>query len=194
MNRYDEETALIVVDVQNDFADPDGSLYVPGGEEVIAIANDEVAAAVDGGATVVFTQDWHPEITPHFAKDGGIWPVHCVADTWGAEFAPGLRVEGAVIRKGTAGEDGYSGFSVRDPQSGAEQSTGLAELLEERGVRRVVVIGLALDYCVRDTAIDAVAAGFEATLLRHATRAVNLQPTDGEEALATLAEAGVDLD
>jgi nicotinamidase/pyrazinamidase len=193
MNRYDEETALIVVDVQNDFADPTGSLYVPGGEAIVDVANEEVAAARAAGTIVVFTQDWHPPITPHFAKDGGIWPVHCVADTWGAEFAPGLRVEGEVIRKGTAGEDGYSGFAVRDPESGAEQSTGLAELLEERGVRRVVVVGLALDYCVKDTALDAINAGFEATLLRHATRAVNLQPGDDEAALATLEAAGVAL-
>ena len=119
--------------------------------------------------------------------------MHCVANTWGAEFAPALRVDGEVVRKGTGGEDGYSGFSVRDPVTGEESSTGMAELLAERGVERVVVVGLALDYCVKDTALDAVAAGFDATLLRHATAAVNLQPTDGDEALAALEGAGVEL-
>ncbi|MDM7089799.1 isochorismatase family protein, partial [Enterobacter asburiae] len=113
--RYDTSTALLVVDVQNDFADPDGGLYVSSGEEVVPIVNDEVAAARAAGAAVLYTQDWHPESTPHFAKDGGTWPTHCVQGTWGAQFHPDLDVDGPVVRKGTDGGDGYSGFSVRDP-------------------------------------------------------------------------------
>ena len=193
MPRYDGETALIVVDMQNDFADPEGSLYVAGGEEVVPIVNREIEAALEAGAFVVYTQDWHPESTPHFAKDGGIWPVHCVGGTWGAELHPELRVAGPAVRKGTGGEDGYSGFSVRDPESGEESGTGLAEMLAERGVERVVVVGLALDYCVKATALDAAAAGLPTTVLSGATRAVNLEPGDDDRALQELAAAGVTL-
>lgn len=189
---YAPGTALIVVDVQNDFADPGGSLYVAGGEEVVPAMNAEIAAARAGGATVVFTQDWHPETTPHFAKDGGIWPVHCVAGTWGAAFHPDLDTEsGEVVRKGTGGEDGYSGFTVRDPETGETAPTGLADLLDAAGVRRVVVGGLATDYCVVETALDAVAAGYDTTVLADAIRAVDLRPGDGSRAVARMAAAGV---
>jgi len=193
MSRYDGETALIVVDMQNDFADPEGSLYVPGGEQIVPLVNREIEQAGAAGAFVVYTQDWHPEDTPHFAKDGGLWPVHCVGDTWGAELYPDLELAGPAVRKGTGGEDGYSGFSVRDPQSGAESGTGLAESLAERGVTRVVVVGLALDYCVKATALDAAAGGWDTTVLEAATRAVNLRPGDGSRALDELAQAGVEL-
>jgi nicotinamidase/pyrazinamidase len=109
---FERNTALIVVDVQNDFADPSGALYVRGGEEVVQVANREIERALAAGSPVFYTQDWHPESTPHFQKDGGIWPVHCVGGTWGAELHPGLLVHGEVIRKGAGGEDGYSGFTV----------------------------------------------------------------------------------
>ena len=191
MVEYDSETALIVVDMQNDFADPEGSLYVSGGEDVVPVVNREIERAREAGAFVVYTQDWHPESTPHFAKDGGIWPVHCVGGTWGAELVPDLEVAGSTVRKGTGGEDGYSGFSVRDPESGEESATGLAESLAERGVTRVVVVGLALDYCVKATALDAAVAGWETTVLEAATRAVNLEPGDGDRALEELVAAGV---
>jgi len=191
MNGYDANSALLVVDVQNDFADPAGSLSVRGGLEVVAAANDEIAAARSAGALVVYTQDWHPPDTPHFAKDGGVWPVHCVRDTWGAELVPGLTVDGPLVRKGVSGEDGYSGFSVRQPQSGLESPTELADLLREAGVTRVVIVGLATDYCVKETAADAVRLGFATTVLRNAVRAVDLAPGDGESALAGLAAAGV---
>ncbi len=189
---YDPHTALIVVDVQNDFADPAGSLYVRGGEEVVPLVNTEIVAARDAGATVVLTQDWHPDTTPHFAKDGGIWPVHCVAGTWGAGFHPDLDTTGAaVVRKGSGGEDGYSGFTVRDPITGETSPTGLAEILTAAGVGRVVVAGLATDYCVVETAVDAVAAGYKTTLLADAVRAVDLNPGDGSRAVARMAIEGV---
>jgi nicotinamidase/pyrazinamidase len=190
---YGERTALLVVDVQNDFADPAGSLSVRGGEEIIAPINDEVARALAGGGVVVYTQDWHPEMTPHFARDGGIWPVHCVAGTWGAELHPSLRVEGERIRKGIGGEDGYSGFTVRDPVSGDETPTELEAMLRRHDVQRVVVCGLATDYCVRATALDAVRLGFETSLLADAIAAVNLEPEDGERAIAEMASAGIAL-
>jgi nicotinamidase/pyrazinamidase len=188
---YTPNTALIVVDVQNDFADPDGSLYVTGGEDAVAFINAQVAAAEAVGASVVRTQDWHPEHTPHFAEDGGLWPAHCVAGTWGAEFHPGLKAAGPVIQKGTGGEDGYSGFTVRDPVSGEESSTGLEELLRDRGVTNVVVVGLATDYCVLDTAVDATRFGFSTTLLADGTRAVNIEPGDGARAVAEMVACGV---
>jgi nicotinamidase/pyrazinamidase len=191
---YDSSTALIVVDVQNDFADPNGSLYVSGGETIVPVVNEEMARARDAGALVIYTQDWHPESTPHFQKDGGIWPVHCVQETWGAAFHPDLEVNGDVVRKGTGGEDGYSGFTIRDPTSGAERSTELADLLREREIGRVVVVGLATDYCVKETALDAVRLGFETTVRAEAMRAVDLQPGDGDRALEEMASAGARLD
>jgi len=188
---YGSGTALIVVDMQNDFADPDGSLFVQGGDEVVGVVNTEISEALAAGSSVFYTQDWHPPTTPHFAKDGGIWPVHCVRNTWGAEFHPDLEVAGPVVRKGSNGEDGYSGFTMRDPVGGDETPTELAGLLQEADVARVVVVGLALDYCVKATALDASQGGWETSMLSSATRAVNLQPGDGEQALEELAGAGV---
>ena len=188
--RYDPTTALVVVDVQNDFADPAGSLSVPGGEAVVVAANAEIAAARAAGAFIVYTQDWHPAFTPHFAKDGGIWPVHCLAGSWGAALHPELDVDGPVVRKGSAGEDGYSGFTMRDPVTGATVPTELDALLRGRGIRRVIVVGLATDYCVKATGLDARALGYETTVLRAAIAAVELQPGDGERALDELRAAG----
>ena len=180
---YDSRTALVVVDVQNDFADPEGNLHVEGGDAIVEGVNEEVAAAREAGALVTYTQDWHPASTPHFAKDGGTWPVHCVGGTWGAELHPRLRVEGDVVRKGTEGGDGYSGFSVRDPESGDETATRLGSLLEEHGVEQVVVVGLAQDVCVRATVLDAQGLGYRTTLLADLTR-----PVDPEEGRRTIEE------
>jgi nicotinamidase/pyrazinamidase len=189
---YDDRTALIVVDVQNDFADPAGSLSVKGGEAVVEAVNDEIVRAVDAGSLVVFTQDWHPEHTPHFETDGGIWPVHCVSGSWGAQLHPRLRVvEGAErLRKGVRGEDGYSAFSVRDVTDGGEHDTPLERLLRDRGVERLVVAGLATDYCVKETALDALRRGFDTTVLTGAVAAVDLQPGDGDRALDQVRQAG----
>jgi len=186
--------ALIVVDVQNDFADPRGNLYVPGGDEAIAFINEQIAEAIGAGATLVYTQDWHPATTPHFQKDGGIWPVHCVGGTSGAEFHPDLDVldDAVFIKKGVAGEDGYSAFAVRDPVTGEDTSTGLTDRLE--GIEAVAVLGLALDYCVKETALDAARKGFATTLLADGTRSVNLYPGDGSRAVAALTAAGVSVE
>jgi len=187
---FDAKTALLVLDVQNDFADPSGSLYVQGGDQAIGFINGQIAAAVNGGAKIAYSQDWHPESTPHFQKDGGIWPVHCVADTEGASFHPDLDIaEGAlVIKKGVGGEDGYSAFHLRDPVTGEESPTGLADRL--RGIESVVVVGLALDYCVKETALDA-ARLYDTTLMADGTRPVNLEPGDGARAVAEMVSAGV---
>ncbi len=194
MSAPQSTTALIVTDVQNDFADPDGGLAVRGAEAIVPVINRAIAEAADAGEFVAYTQDWHPESTPHFAKDGGIWPVHCVAGTWGAQFHPDLVVVGPSVRKGSNGEDGYSGFTMRDPLTGETIPTELEALLRGRGVGRVRVCGLATDYCVRATALDAVRLGFEATLLVDAVAAVDLKPGDGANAIDELRAAGVDLE
>jgi nicotinamidase/pyrazinamidase len=195
MAEYGADTALIVTDIQNDFADPGGSLYVQGGEDVVSIVNREMERARDAGALVVYSQDWHPESTPHFKKDGGVWPVHCVGGSWGADFHPALRVleDAEYLKKGTGGEDGYSVFTVRDPQTGAEASTALERILKEHGIKRLVIVGLATDYCVKETALDARRLGFAACVVRDGVAAVDLEEGDGEGALEAMHEAGVEL-
>ena len=190
---FDPHVALVVVDVQNDFADPGGSLSVKGGDAIVPRVNELVHAARAADATVTYTQDWHPPDTPHFEKDGGIWPVHCVRDTWGAAFHPGLVVEGEVVRKGTGGEDGYSGFTMRDPVSGDDASTGLDERLRAHEVESLVVVGLATDYCVKATALDAIRLRYPTTVVRDCIAAVDVEPGDGERALRELEAAGVTL-
>jgi nicotinamidase/pyrazinamidase len=189
-DRYGPRTALVVVDVQNDFADPGGSLFVQGAADILPLVNSEAKLATEAGAFVVYTQDWHPESTPHFAKDGGIWPVHCVGGTWGAEFHPALSVVGPSVRKGTNGEDGYSGFTMRDPTTGKTIPTELDGLLRDRGIDSVVVVGLATDYCVSSTALDAARLGYRTEVLQDAIAAVNLKPGDGEKALVAMRAAG----
>jgi nicotinamidase/pyrazinamidase len=188
------KAALIVVDVQNDFADPRGSLYVRDAEAVIPIINERVDAARTAGAFVVYTQDWHPASTPHFKKDGGIWPVHCVKGTWGAELHPDLEVGGESVKKGTDGEDGYSAFSVRDPRSGETAPTLLEQMLRERGVQGVTVCGLATDYCVVETVLDARRLDFWTGVVSEAIRAVDLHAGDGDRALERMREAGAVVD
>jgi nicotinamidase/pyrazinamidase len=190
---YGLHTALLVVDIQNDFADPAGSLYVPGGEEVLDLANREIERARAAGAKVAYSQDWHPPETPHFAAHGGIWPHHCVRGTWGAAFHPALTLAGEVVQKGSGGEDGYSAFTVRDRVSGQQRPTRLLTVLRSLGVTDVVIIGLALDYCVHDSALDAVRLGLRTTLLEEGTRPVELQPGDGDRAKERIAAAGAQI-
>lgn len=194
MTRYDVHTALVVVDVQNDFADPKGSLAVAGGEAVLDPVNAAIREAHAAGALIVYTQDWHPEHTPHFARDGGVWPVHCVGGTWGAALHPRLDVvDGETIHKGVDGRDGYSAFSVRDPESGETEPTRLERILRDRAIERVVIAGLATDYCVVETALDARRLGFDAEVLADAIAAVDRQPGDGARALDRMREAGATL-
>jgi nicotinamidase/pyrazinamidase len=140
---------------------------------------------------VFYTQDWHPPSTPHFVTEGGIWPPHCVRDTPGARLHPAVTVAGDVIRKGVDGQDGYSGFSVRDPRSGERTATALGARLAAQGVRSVVVVGLAGDYCVKATALDARELGLDVTVPLALTRFVELTPGDSARALAEMVDAGV---
>ena len=191
MTTYTPRTALVVVDVQNDFADPAGSLAVKGASAVVAATNVQIEQATAAGAPIFYTQDWHPANTPHFAKDGGTWPVHCVQATWGAELHPDLVVRGEIVRKGEHGEDGYSGFSMRDPETGDVVPTRLAQLLRDAGVEELVVVGLATDYCVRATALEGREQGWPVTVPWSAVAAVDLRPGDGERTRSELAASGV---
>ncbi len=178
----DAATALIVVDVQNDFC-PGGALGVAGGDRL----GPAIAAAAERAGTVVATRDMHPAGHVSFAERGGPWPPHCVAGTSGAELHPsvsGMRFD-RVQDKGTdADREAYSGFD----------GTDLAGYLRDRGVKRVLVAGLATDYCVRATALDAIREGFETTVLTDAVAAVEVAAGDGARALAEVRGAGGRLD
>ncbi|HWP81891.1 MAG TPA: nicotinamidase [Bacteroidota bacterium] len=168
---------LLVVDVQNDFC-PGGSLAVPEGDKVVPVINE----LMDRFPVVVASKDWHPHQTVHFQK----WPVHCVHNTRGAEFHPKLESTKIqqVFLKGTGNkDDGYSAFEATN--------LNLTEFLKQRGVTDLYVVGLATDYCVRASALDAVKAGFHTTVVKDAVAAVNLQPHDGEQALEEMRKAGV---
>lgn len=195
--------ALILVDIQNDFL-PGGTLAVPGGDEIVSLAND----LMEKFEIVVATQDWHPPNHGSFASnhpgkavfesielDGllqTLWPVHCVWDTPGAEFAPGLDLGRItrVFQKGTRPEvDSYSGFH----DNGRRHRTGMAEWLKEQGVRHLTVCGLATDYCVKFTALDAVNEGFQVTLALAASRGVDLTAGDVDKAVEEMRGAGIDI-
>jgi nicotinamidase/pyrazinamidase len=189
-------TALIVVDMQNDFGHLDGSLFVAGGDSIVGSINDEIERTAAGGGTIVLTQDWHPASTPHFIDDGGVWPIHCVAGTWGAELVDGLDPNcraSAVIRKGTKGEDGYSAFTMREPGGDTDIPTGLSGLLRERGIERAVIVGLATDVCIAATATSAAAAAFATTVLWAATRPVYPDAETTARVLDELRSADVDV-
>lgn len=179
--------ALVLVDVQVDFC-PGGSLAVPRGDEVVPVLNRYVQRFQAAGALVVATRDWHPPRTKHFEAYGGPWPPHCVQGTPGAAFHPELWLPPGVrvFSKGMdPEEDAYSGFQARD-----ERGVGLGAALRERGVQRLFVGGLATDYCVRATVLDALREGFQAVVLLDAVRAVDVKPGDGERALEEVRAAG----
>ena len=193
--------ALILVDIQNDFL-PGGALAVPRGDEVIPVANRLQKAF----PRVVATQDWHPANHGSFAANHPgrkpfeqidlnglaqtLWPVHCVQGTQGAALAPALEQDhlAEVFQKGTdPAIDSYSGFF----DNGHRKPTGLGDWLKAQGVTEVHVCGLATDYCVKFTALDALGLGFKTCLIEDASRGVNLQPADSQQAIEEMAQAGV---
>lgn len=179
--------ALVVVDVQNDFC-PGGSLAVPDGDQVVPVLNRYAERFGEAGVPVFASRDWHPAKTKHFQAYGGVWPPHCVQGTRGAEFHPGLEMpEGTVVvSKGMDPEqDAYSAFQAEDGHG-----TLFARALSACGVRRLWVGGLATDYCVKATVLDALREGFEVRVLADAIRAVDLQQGDGERAIAEMRGAG----
>jgi nicotinamidase/pyrazinamidase len=186
--------ALIVVDVQNDFC-PGGALAVADGDAVVPVLNRWVEAFRDAGHPIVYTQDWHPRDHLSFKERGGAWPVHCVRGTRGADFHPALDVTGAVFRKAYLPDrEGYSGFEGRFArEGGVDEAVSLSVWLKSRGVRHAFVGGLATDYCVRATALDALAEGFATHVIASATRPVDVRPGDGDAALAELRERGAEV-
>ena len=179
-----KKRALIIVDVQNDFC-PGGSLAVARGDEVVAPLNELIEEFLERGEPVFKSRDWHPEKTKHFTAYGGTWPVHCVQNTKGAEFHPALidDMHIRVVSKGLGDEDSYSAFD----------GTDLALQLRRLGVEEVWIGGLATDYCVKNTVLDALKEGFDVKALENAMRAVELKPGDGEAALAEMREAGAEI-
>jgi len=179
--------ALLVVDVQNDFC-PGGALAVPEGDVVVPALNDYIARALAAGIAVYASRDWHPPTTRHFAAYGGPWPVHCVQGTAGAALHPALHLPPGtpIVTKGTGAEDaGYSMF-----EGALDDGRLLAAALRARGVTRVHVGGLATDYCVRATVLDALRLGFAARVLVDAVRGVNVTPGDDRRALDEMGAAG----
>ena len=187
------EHALIVVEMHHDFGDPSGSLYVRGAEDIIAPIAQAIADTRSAGGYVIYTQDWHPEQTPHFADFGGLWPVHCVIESAGADLLPGIPVDGPVVRKGSGPEDGYSGFSVLHLPTGQNRETELSALLDENGIMAVTIVGLAGDWCVKSTAIDGIRLGYRVTVPLALTRFVELNPGDTDQAITQMRDAGVTL-
>jgi nicotinamidase/pyrazinamidase len=184
------DSALLVVDVQNDFC-PGGSLPVAEGDRVVPVLNRYIEAFRAAGRPIVATRDWHPARTIHFKEFGGTWPVHCLQGSPGAEFHPDLRLppEVVVVSTGTdPDEDGYSAFDGRD-----DAGRPLARMLADRGIRRVYVGGLATDYCVKHSVLDAIEAGFEVVLIQDAVRGVDVQPGDSERAVEEMRAAGATL-
>ena len=176
--------ALVIVDFQNDFTPPDGALAVPEGDTIAPRLN-QLASSGDYDL-VVATRDWHPADHGSFAERGGPWPVHCVQDTPGAQLHAGLDtslIDETIDKGQDPGTEGYSGF----------EDTRLAELLREHGIDQVTVVGLATDYCVKNTALDALRAGFQVTVDTTATRGVDVQSGDSERALEELRAAGAAL-
>jgi nicotinamidase/pyrazinamidase len=176
--------ALIVVDVQNDFC-PGGTLAVAHGDDVVAPLNQLIDEFLDSGAPIYKSRDWHPPTTKHFAAYGGTWPMHCVQNTKGAEFHPALRDDPRIkiISKGLGDTDCYSAFDETD----------LAAQLHDQDIEEVIIGGLATDYCVKNTVLDALKHGFKVKALKNAMRAVDVQPGDGDRAIEEMRAAGADI-
>jgi len=183
----EKKAALVIVDVQNDFC-PGGSLAVAEGDRVALAINRYVERFAAAAAPIFATRDWHPAQTSHFKDFGGIWPVHCVQGTFGAEIHRGLKLgSGAVIvSKGMAADaDSYSGFDAVD-----SAGVGLADGLRVEDVTRICVGGLATDYCVKQTVLDGRKLGFDVVLLKDAIRGVDLAPGDSARAVQEMLDAG----
>ena len=179
--------ALLVVDLQNDFC-PGGSLAVPQGDKIIPAINKYIRIFARAGLPVFASRDWHPKKTAHFKKFGGTWPQHCVQGTKGAEFYPRLRLpkQAILLYKGMdPQEDSYSAFQARDTNG-----VGLSRLLKCLRVKELYVGGLATDYCVKSSVLDALKKGWKVKLLTDAIKGVNLNPTDAQQAIIEMVRQG----
>ena len=189
---FPSQAALLVVDVQHDFCEG-GALAVPGGDEVVPVINEVVHAAAAAGAPIFASRDWHPARSPHFKAFGGEWPVHCVQGTSGAALHRDLVLPAGtrLVTKGDSQDDphGYDAF-----EGHLGDGTPIVKALRGLGITRVVVAGLATDYCVKNSAFGARRAGFAVTVLRDAIRAVDLGEGDGRRAIADMLAAGADVE
>jgi nicotinamidase/pyrazinamidase len=187
MSSLKSKKALLVVDVQNDFC-PGGALGIHGGHTIIPILNKYIKFFEKENLPIFVTRDWHPKVTKHFKQFGGIWPEHCIKGSPGAQFHPDLKFpkEALVISKGMDSEkDSYSAFHAAD-LSGME----LANLLKHFGVTEIYIGGLATDYCVKYSALDALKGGLKVFILTDAIAGVNLQPEDSSVALEEMVNCG----
>ncbi|MGD0688356.1 MAG: nicotinamidase [Candidatus Bathyarchaeia archaeon] len=177
----DKQTALVVVDIQNDFC-PGGALPVKDGDKVVPVLNKYIERFRKAGAPILFTRDWHPPDHSSFKAQGGPWPPHCVQNSEGAKFHPDLHIppEGEVLSKADKKDEAYSFF----------KGTDLAQKLKERGIKRLLVGGLATDYCVKETVSDGLKYGFEVFHLDDASKGVNVNPDDSERALQEMVAKG----
>jgi nicotinamidase/pyrazinamidase len=177
----DKQTVLVVVDIQNDFC-PGGALAVKDGDKVVPLLNKYIEKFSQAGAPILFTRDWHPSDHSSFKAQGGPWPPHCVQNSEGARFHPDLIIppDGEVVSKADKKDEAYSFF----------KGTDLVERLKKRGIKRLLVGGLATDYCVKETVLDGLKHGFEVFHLDDASRGVNVNPHDSEDALQEMVTKG----
>ncbi len=179
--------ALLVVDIQNDFC-PGGALGIFGGDKIIPVVNKYIKIFSKNKLPIFISRDWHPKKTAHFKKFGGVWPMHCIENTKGARFHPGLKIpkEAVIISKGMdPKEDSYSVFQAKDAKG-----KRLSRFLKIFGVEEIYIAGLATDYCVRYSTIDALKTGLKVTILKDAIQGVNIRPSDSQEALEQITAMG----
>jgi len=185
-----ENSVLLIVDVQNDFC-PGGTLSVPAGDEVVPVLNRYIERFRKEGLPIIATRDWHPEKTSHFKAFGGIWPVHCVQGSKGAQFHPALMLpdDAIIISKGMdPTRDDYSALHGAD-----SSGTPLPQVLKKLGIKRIYIGGLTTDYCVKESTLEGLRQGFAVTVLTDAVRGVELKPGDSEKALVEIKAAGAEM-
>ncbi len=183
-------STLVIIDLQNDFL-PGGALAVPNGNKIIPVLNEYISLYKNHHLPIIATRDWHPRITKHFKQYGGLWPPHCIQDTWGAQFHPDLHLpsDTIIISAGMSQEqDGYSGFEGVD-----HSGKPLINVLRERQISHLSIGGLATDYCVKTTALQAVKFGFKVDLLTDAIMGINIQPFDSQKAINEMVSQGASL-
>ncbi|MBI3755715.1 MAG: bifunctional nicotinamidase/pyrazinamidase [Deltaproteobacteria bacterium] len=184
-----KKRALVIVDVQNDFC-PGGALPVPEGDKVVPLLNEYINKFQKADIIIYASRDWHPAQTKHFKTFGGVWPPHCVQGTKGAEFHSGLKLpeETIILSKGEdPNEDSYSGFQAK-----TKENKSFADSLKENGIEHLYIGGLATDYCVLATVLDALKQGFKATILMDAIKGVDIRAGDSAEAVKKMEKEGAD--
>jgi nicotinamidase/pyrazinamidase len=186
----DQYSALVIVDIQNDFL-PGGALAVPGGDKIIPVLNEYISVFKDHHSPIIATRDWHPQITKHFKQYGGLWPPHCIQNTWGARFHPDLHLPSdTIIISAGIGEDqeGYSGFEGVD-----HTGKPFLNVLKEKQISHLYIGGIATEYCVKSTVLQAIKFGFKVNLLTDAIIGINLQPSDSQKAIDEMVNHGANL-